>query len=99
MAAAGPSNILARRVNNDLIYFNGKTSLPKYMKFFFLQQIVETFRFINTMRKEVQTAKNYITRLNALIAEIKDIGDAYDVFDTLMCLRDDIQDENTKQVG
>ncbi|GKE46640.1 hypothetical protein Tco_1477898 [Tanacetum coccineum] len=58
MAAAGPSNILARRVTDDLIDFSA--------------------------------------RLNALIAEIESMGDVDDVFDTLMCLRDDIRDENTK---
>nr|GEV32135.1 hypothetical protein [Tanacetum cinerariifolium] len=48
---------------------------------------------------EAQTTKNCIAQLNALIAEIEDIGDAYNVFDTLMCLREDIPDENTKLVG
>ncbi|GJV28216.1 hypothetical protein Tco_1384664 [Tanacetum coccineum] len=74
MAAAGPSNILARR-------------------------IAETRRFINIMHEEAQTAKNCIAQLNALIAKIEDMGDADDVFDTLMCLRDDIRDENTKLMG
>ncbi|GJS42351.1 hypothetical protein Tco_0567394 [Tanacetum coccineum] len=42
MAAAGPSNILARQVTDDLIDFSDETSLPKYMKFFFLEQIAKT---------------------------------------------------------
>ncbi|GJX91222.1 hypothetical protein Tco_0344548 [Tanacetum coccineum] len=92
----GPSNILARQVTDDLIDFSGETSLPKYMKFFFLQQIAETRRFINIMREEAQTARKCIAQLNTLIAEIEDMGDADDVFDTLMYLRDDIRDENTK---
>ncbi|GJS54652.1 hypothetical protein Tco_0628014 [Tanacetum coccineum] len=99
MAAAGPSNILARRVTDELIDFSGETSLPKYMKFLFLQHIAETRRFINIMRKKAQTVRNCIAQLNALIAEIEAIGDVYDVFDTLMCLRDDIRDEYTKMMG
>ncbi|GJS24315.1 hypothetical protein Tco_0452947 [Tanacetum coccineum] len=51
MAFAGPSNILARRVTDDLIDFS------------------------------------------------ESMGDADDVFDTLMCLKDDIRDENTKLMG
>nr|GEY91322.1 hypothetical protein [Tanacetum cinerariifolium] len=66
MAAARPSNILARRMTDDLIDFN-------------------------------DVCRN--AQLNALIAEIEDMGDADDVFDTLMCLRDDIRDENTKLIG
>ncbi|GJR68868.1 hypothetical protein Tco_0014933 [Tanacetum coccineum] len=99
MAAAGPSNILARRVTDDLIDFIGETSFPKYMKYFFLQQIAKTRRFINIMREEAQTARNCIAQLNALLAEIEAMGDADDVWDTLMCLRDDIRDENTKLIG
>nr|GEV48696.1 hypothetical protein [Tanacetum cinerariifolium] len=48
---------------------------------------------------EAQTARNCIAQLNALIAEIEDMGDANDVFDTLMCLKDDIPDETTKLMG
>ncbi|GKE33955.1 hypothetical protein Tco_1453277 [Tanacetum coccineum] len=98
MVLTGPSNILAMRVTDDLIDFNSETSLPKYMKFFFLQQNAKTRHFINIMREEAQTARNCIAQLNTLIAEIEAMGDADDVFDTLMCLKDDIRDENTKLV-
>ncbi|GJX05547.1 zinc finger, CCHC-type containing protein [Tanacetum coccineum] len=33
--AAGPSNLLARRVIDDLIDFSGETSVPKYMNFIY----------------------------------------------------------------
>ncbi|GJW70401.1 hypothetical protein Tco_0127318 [Tanacetum coccineum] len=99
MAAAGPSNILARRVTDDLIDFTSETSFPKYMKYFFLQQIAKTRHFINIMREEAQTARNCIARLNILLVEIEAMGDVDDVWDTLMFLRDDIRDENTKLMG
>nr|GEV18099.1 hypothetical protein [Tanacetum cinerariifolium] len=37
--------------------------------------------------------------LTDLIAELEAMGDADEVFDTLMCLRDDIRDENSKLEG
>nr|GEU99371.1 hypothetical protein [Tanacetum cinerariifolium] len=64
-----------------------------------VEQIAETRRFINIIREEAQTARNCIAQLNALVAEIEDMGDANDVFDTLMCIRDDILDETTKLMG
>nr|GEV03604.1 hypothetical protein [Tanacetum cinerariifolium] len=70
MVVPGPSNILARRVTDDLIDFS-----------------------------EPQTARSCIARLAALKAEIEAIGDIDDVFDTLMCLRDEIRDENTKLIS
>ncbi|GJU32024.1 hypothetical protein Tco_1175613 [Tanacetum coccineum] len=48
------------------------------------------------MREEAQTARNYIAQLTALVAEIEAMGDQDEVFDTLMCLRDDIHEENNK---
>nr|GEW46732.1 hypothetical protein [Tanacetum cinerariifolium] len=77
MAAFGSSNLLARRVIDDLLDFSGETSMAKSMKFFFLQQIAENYRFLNLMP----------------------MGDADEVFDTLMCLRGDIRDENSKLEG
>ncbi|GJV28682.1 hypothetical protein Tco_1385130 [Tanacetum coccineum] len=71
MAASGSSNLLARRVINDLLDFSGETFVAKSMKFLFLQQI----------------------------AENEAMGDVDEVFDTLMCLKDDIRDENSKLMG
>ncbi|GJZ09888.1 hypothetical protein Tco_0544171 [Tanacetum coccineum] len=62
--SSGSSNLLARRVIDDLLDFSGETSM-----------------------------------LTALIAELEAMGDEDEVFDTLMCLRDDIRDENTKLMG
>nr|GEW28432.1 hypothetical protein [Tanacetum cinerariifolium] len=97
--APGPSNLLARRVIDDLINFSGETSVSKYMIFFFLQQIAKTQRFLNLMRDEVQTARSCISQLTALIPELEAMGYQDEVFDTLICLMDDIRDENTKLMG
>ncbi|GKD43972.1 hypothetical protein Tco_1268617 [Tanacetum coccineum] len=61
--------------------------------------IAETRRFLNLMRDEAQTARSCISQLTALIAELEAMGDQDEVFDTFMCLRDDIRDENTKLMG
>ncbi|GJT88899.1 hypothetical protein Tco_1070616 [Tanacetum coccineum] len=73
MADTGPSNILARRVTDDLIDFSGETSLPKYMMFFFLQQIVETRCFIIIMREDdIWDENTKLIGLNDVIAQAED---------------------------
>ncbi|GJU54199.1 hypothetical protein Tco_1227913, partial [Tanacetum coccineum] len=51
------------------------------------------------MREEVQTCRNQIAQLNALIAEMEAFNDPGEVFDTLMGLRDDVRVENAKLIG
>ncbi|GJR76768.1 hypothetical protein Tco_0089133 [Tanacetum coccineum] len=96
MAAPEPSNHVARRVVDDLVDFSGETAMPKVMKFFFGQQIEDMRGFVTRMREEAHTSRNCIAQLTALVAEIEAIDDEEDMFDTLMCLGDDIQDENNK---
>ncbi|GJX79170.1 hypothetical protein Tco_0327319 [Tanacetum coccineum] len=99
MAAAGAGNEVARRVTDDLIDLSGETAVPKYMKFFVAQQIVKGRHFINRMREEAQTSRNLIGQLNALIAELEALEDHGEVYDMLMCLKDDKVVENNKLVG
>ncbi|GJR46869.1 aminotransferase-like mobile domain-containing protein [Tanacetum coccineum] len=61
-----------------------------------LNKIAETRRFINHMRDEAASARNYISQLTALSTELEAMGDQEDVFDSLMCLRDDQRDENSR---
>nr|GEY02647.1 hypothetical protein [Tanacetum cinerariifolium] len=99
MAAPEAENQIARRVIDDLVDFSGETDVPKYMKFFLGQQIVEGRHFINRMREEPPTSRNLIAQLNALIAELEALEDLKEVYDTLMCLRDDRRGENAKLIG
>nr|GEY37369.1 hypothetical protein [Tanacetum cinerariifolium] len=69
MAAPGPSNVVARRVVDDLIDFSGETVVSKFMKFFFVQQVADIRRFVNRMREEAQTARNCIAQLTDDIRE------------------------------
>nr|GFA05557.1 hypothetical protein [Tanacetum cinerariifolium] len=89
---AGPiqGNEIARCVVDDLIEFNGQTSINGYMNFFKAQQIFELRRFVNRMREELQTCRNQTPQLNALIVEMEAFDDLSEVFDILMWLRDDV---------
>ncbi|GKE21628.1 hypothetical protein Tco_1433140 [Tanacetum coccineum] len=77
MAAPGGANQITRRVINDLIEFSGETSVDGYMSFFKSQQITKSHGFINRMREEANTARNFIGEavwtklqgLNELIAQ------------------------------
>ncbi|GKF37936.1 hypothetical protein Tco_0114694 [Tanacetum coccineum] len=51
------------------------------------------------MGEEIQTSKNQIAQLNALIAEMEAFDDPGEVFDTLMGLKDDVRIENAKLIG
>nr|GEV79599.1 hypothetical protein [Tanacetum cinerariifolium] len=84
---AGPvaGNQIAMRVFDDLVDFSGETSVARCMKFFFKQQISDLLRFINRMREELRTS----TELEAFL-------DPGEVFDILMCLRDDVRDEQAR---
>ncbi|GKE79298.1 hypothetical protein Tco_1545418 [Tanacetum coccineum] len=84
---AGPvaGNQIARRVIDDLIDFSRETSVPRNMKFFFEQQIFERRHFINRMCEEVQTSRNLLAQLTALIAELEasaDPGEADEQIET-----------------
>ncbi|GKD77648.1 hypothetical protein Tco_1340269 [Tanacetum coccineum] len=99
MAAPGAGNQVARRVIDDLVDFNGETSVNGYTKFFKAQQLAETSLFVNRMRDEAQNVRNMIGQLNALIAEMESFEDQGEVFDTLMGLKDDRHVEETKLAG
>ncbi|GJS63767.1 hypothetical protein Tco_0678331 [Tanacetum coccineum] len=98
MAAPGPSNVVARRAVDELVEFSGETEVPKFMKLFILQQIDEGLRFINRQCDEAQTTRNILAKLNAMIVEMEAMEDQDEVYDTLMCLRDDRRGENSKLI-
>ncbi|GJZ86189.1 hypothetical protein Tco_0657799 [Tanacetum coccineum] len=50
------------------------------------------------MREEVQTSKNLLGQLTALIAELEASPNPGELFDTLMCLRDDVRDEQARYI-
>ncbi|GJY90146.1 hypothetical protein Tco_0505342 [Tanacetum coccineum] len=88
MAALGPANIVARHVTDDLIAFNGETTVPKYMKFFLVQKIAESHRFEYHMRDEAETVKGCIGQLTAVVAKLKTMDDQDEVHDSLLAAKD-----------
>ncbi|GKA79718.1 transposase, Ptta/En/Spm, transposase, Tnp1/En/Spm-like protein [Tanacetum coccineum] len=99
MAALGGTNQIARRVIDDLIEFSRETYVDGYMSFFKSQQISESRGFINRQREEANTARNLVTLLNALIAEMEALKDQREIFDTLMDLRNDREAAQIKMQG
>ncbi|GKA76556.1 hypothetical protein Tco_0783017 [Tanacetum coccineum] len=99
MAAPGPSNVIARRVVDELLEFSGASSVSNALTFFNAQQIVEFRRFANRMRNEVLISETLIGQLNALIAELEGMEDQGELFDTLMSLREDRRNENAKMLA
>nr|GEW72485.1 hypothetical protein [Tanacetum cinerariifolium] len=95
-AHGGRNNLVARRVIDDLFDISRERSPLKYLKIFIEQQITDHRRFIARMRDEIRTSMNFISQLNALIAELKAYGDHEEVFDLVMELRDDRRDEQDK---
>nr|GEW15445.1 molybdate transporter 1 [Tanacetum cinerariifolium] len=95
----GPSNVIARRVVDDLLEFSDETSVLNALSFFNTQQIVEGRRFINLMHDEVQTCKTLIGQLNALITQLEAMEDQGKVFDSLMSFMEDRRNDNDKLLG
>ncbi|GJW80603.1 hypothetical protein Tco_0144578 [Tanacetum coccineum] len=76
MAAPGPANMIARRVTDDLIAFNGETAPRRYMKFFLTQKIHETMPDQDEVHDSLLAAKDAkrsdqskLDALNDVIAE------------------------------
>ncbi|GKB13860.1 hypothetical protein Tco_0847783 [Tanacetum coccineum] len=99
MAAPGLSNVIAKRVVDDLLEFSGETSVSNALSFFNAQQIAVGRHFVNRIRDEVQTCRTLIGQLNVLIAELEAMEDQGELFDTLMSLTDDRRNENDKVLG
>ncbi|GJV24811.1 hypothetical protein Tco_1377506 [Tanacetum coccineum] len=94
MAGEGPANMIARRVTDDLIFFNGETAPLKFMKFFLVQKVAESRRFVNRMRDEV--TMDCIAQLTALIAELQAMEDQEEVHDSLLAAKDAKRGEEGK---
>nr|GEZ01557.1 hypothetical protein [Tanacetum cinerariifolium] len=66
------------------------------MNFFKLQQIAEAHCFLNHMCDEAQSSRTFLAQLTAMISELEAMNDAGELFDNLMCLRDDKRVESEK---
>ncbi|GKG54262.1 hypothetical protein Tco_0557785, partial [Tanacetum coccineum] len=82
MATPGPANIVARQVTDDLISFSDETVVPRYIRFFLVQKIVESRRYVNRMRDEAETVRGCITQSTVVIAKLQDMEDQDEVHDS-----------------
>nr|GEV98704.1 hypothetical protein [Tanacetum cinerariifolium] len=96
MAATGPGNIITRRVTNDLIAFSGETAVPKYMKFFLVQKVARTRRFVNQIRDEADVIRSCIAQTTAVITELQVMEDQDEVHDRLLVAKDAKHGEESK---
>ncbi|GJW53578.1 hypothetical protein Tco_0097663 [Tanacetum coccineum] len=96
MAANGPGNVVARRVTDDLIAFSGETAVLKYMKFFLVQKVAETRRFMNRMRDEADAIRSCIAQMTDVIAELQAMEDQDEVHDSLLAAKDAKRGEESK---
>ncbi|GJT99506.1 hypothetical protein Tco_1109845 [Tanacetum coccineum] len=99
MAAPGSSNVLARRAIDEIVEFSGETEVPKYMKVFILQEISKARRYASVLRDEARTVRACLAQVNAMISEMEAMDDQEEVFDSLMCLRDNRRIANDKLLG
>ncbi|GKF91744.1 hypothetical protein Tco_0275445 [Tanacetum coccineum] len=76
-------------VVDDLIKLSGKTDPNEYLKLFVTHQIADRRGFIARMGPEVNIARNEVGQLNALIAGLEASEDVGEVWNTIMCLRDE----------
>nr|GEV75986.1 hypothetical protein [Tanacetum cinerariifolium] len=96
MAALGPANIVARLVSDALIAFSGKTTVPKYMKFFLVQKIAKSRHFVNRMRDDAETVRGSIGQLTVVVAELQAMKDQDEVHDSLLAAKDAKRGEESK---
>ncbi|GKB23135.1 hypothetical protein Tco_0862536 [Tanacetum coccineum] len=85
MAGASGSN----SVVDVLIELSGKIDPNEYLKLFVTQKIVDRRGFIARMGPQVNIARNELGQLNALIAGLEASKDVGEVWDTIICLRDE----------
>nr|GEW36556.1 hypothetical protein [Tanacetum cinerariifolium] len=88
MAGEGVQNMITRRVTDDLIVFSGETSPSRYTKFLLEQKIAESCRFVERMRSEVATSRDFIAQLNAVMAEFEAMENQEEVHDSWLAAKD-----------
>nr|GEU34847.1 hypothetical protein [Tanacetum cinerariifolium] len=96
MTNSSLSRAIAVRALDELVVLSGETAVPKFIRFFFLQQIVEDKAFANMLRDQANNPRSCIAKLHVMICEMEAMDDRLAVFDSLKCLKESKQDENNK---
>ncbi|GKD49641.1 hypothetical protein Tco_1278617 [Tanacetum coccineum] len=62
-----------------------------------MDELIEFSRcFLERMRNEAQSSRSCLAQLDAMISKLEAMNDAGELFDSLMCLRDDKRVESEK---
>ncbi|GKB01871.1 hypothetical protein Tco_0829915 [Tanacetum coccineum] len=99
MAGEGPADMIAKRVTDDLISFSGETAPLRFMKFFLVQKVAESRRFVNHMHDKAATARDCVAQPTALIAELQVMQDQKEVHDSLLAAKGAKKGEQAKLVA
>ncbi|GJY04391.1 hypothetical protein Tco_0370331 [Tanacetum coccineum] len=99
MESSGLRRSIARRVVDELADFSGEREVPKYMKFFFLQQIAGDRSFTNFLRDQAQSSSAQLAHLNILITKMEAMDNRLEVYDSMQCLKESKEAENNKLIG
>ncbi|GJX07213.1 hypothetical protein Tco_0195145 [Tanacetum coccineum] len=83
------------RALNELINLSGESKVPKFMSFFFLQQITEEKAFANILRDQAGHVRNCLEKLHVMIYEMRKVRSMVGN-DSLDFLREIQQMENNK---
>ncbi|GKB83711.1 hypothetical protein Tco_0950606, partial [Tanacetum coccineum] len=71
MAGSSSSNAISRRALNELIDLSGEYEVPKFMSFFFLQQIAEEKAFANMLCDQADHVRSCLEKLHVMIYEMR----------------------------
>ncbi|GJV52267.1 hypothetical protein Tco_1448008 [Tanacetum coccineum] len=99
MAGEGPADMIAKRVTDDLISFSGETAPLRFMKFFLVQKVAESRRFVNHMHDKAATARDCVAQPTALIAKLQVMQDQKEVHDSLLAAKGAKKGEQAKLVA
>nr|GEX17935.1 hypothetical protein [Tanacetum cinerariifolium] len=69
------------------------------MRFFLVQKVAESRRFVNRMLDEAATARDCVAQLTTLIVELQAIDDQEEVHDSLLAAKDAKRGEEAKLVA
>ncbi|GJT91611.1 hypothetical protein Tco_1080456 [Tanacetum coccineum] len=85
------SRAIVVRALDELVVLSSETEVPKFMGFFFLQQIAKDKAFANMLCDQADNARSCITKLHVMICEMDVMDDHLVVFDSLVCLKESKQ--------
>ncbi|GJU48775.1 hypothetical protein Tco_1218330 [Tanacetum coccineum] len=95
MGGSNSSSGISGHALNELMDLSGESEVPKFMSFFFLQQIPEEKAFANMLRDHADHVRSCLEKLHITICEMQMVCSLVGN-DSLECLRESQEMENNK---